>query len=189
MRALRILANLTKQAANSKTKCSCGCINTVKTCKCKPGCSCRQKDGSCYSAPKVSLEKKAYGQSDEKALYDRYLAGGHVHGEYPDKVIEDIKKLKRESDLNKARLAFSPHKYHVDPDTDKAYEYGSDDAIRKMQVLLAQAPKPGLLDRLLRRNRKFKYPEQDADLPYYYSLTPMDKADGKPGKQIGRAHV
>ncbi|NBT59439.1 hypothetical protein EBT16_11710, partial [bacterium] len=40
-------------------KCSCGCGDTTKTCKCPPSCSCRKEGGSCYGL----TMKKAYHEA------------------------------------------------------------------------------------------------------------------------------
>ena len=43
---------LAKWAAHSSKPCSCGCGDTVKTCKCSADCKCRKPGGSCYAGEK-----------------------------------------------------------------------------------------------------------------------------------------
>jgi hypothetical protein len=44
---------------NNDTPCSCGCGDTVRTCKCAQSCSCRKPGGSCYkSEKKVAVMEK-----------------------------------------------------------------------------------------------------------------------------------
>jgi hypothetical protein len=40
----------------SATPCSCGCGDTVTTCKCGPDCKCRKPSGSCYKPEKATKE-------------------------------------------------------------------------------------------------------------------------------------
>lgn len=46
------------------SKCSCGCGDTVATCKCGPECSCRKEGGSCYKAMKKESKSPAWQRSE-----------------------------------------------------------------------------------------------------------------------------
>jgi hypothetical protein len=72
----------------SAQKCSCGCGDTVNTCKCPASCKCKQPGGSCYKAEKTSASSPAWqrsaGKNDEgglnakgRASYNRET-GGHL---------------------------------------------------------------------------------------------------------------
>ena len=52
---------------NADTPCSCGCGDTVKTCKCPADCSCRKPGGSCYQSEKqaASWEQDAHDWDDK----------------------------------------------------------------------------------------------------------------------------
>lgn len=117
---------------------------------------------------KKLAEKRAYGFSDSSSLYERYLNGGHVFGLPHKKVIEDIKRLQREADLNKVRLSFSPSRYHYNPDTDEADEYDSSEAIRQLQAMMARPS-----------NQSETQPDR---APHYFAFNALPKADGSPGK-------
>lgn len=51
------MATVLKWAA-ADTPCSCGCGDTVATCKCSKDCSCRKPGGSCYKAEKKAGKAK-----------------------------------------------------------------------------------------------------------------------------------
>lgn len=42
------------------TPCSCGCGDTVATCKCSKDCSCRKPGGSCYKAEKKAAQPNSF---------------------------------------------------------------------------------------------------------------------------------
>lgn len=46
--------------------CSCGCGDTVETCKCGPDCSCRKPGGSCYKGEKQAVNWRALMQNISK---------------------------------------------------------------------------------------------------------------------------
>jgi hypothetical protein len=51
----KMAAAISKWAA-ANTPCSCGCGDTVATCKCSADCKCRKPGGSCYKAEKQAAE-------------------------------------------------------------------------------------------------------------------------------------
>ena len=55
--------------------CSCGCGDTVKTCKCSATCSCRKPGGSCYK-----VEKKAGLSTGELIQQSWPIAAGAIGG-------------------------------------------------------------------------------------------------------------
>jgi hypothetical protein len=78
------------KAAKAQTPCSCGCGDTVKTCKCSADCSCRKPGGSCYKAEKTAAK--------QLGLWDRIRAKKQ-RGEKPaqpgDKDYPDAKSWKK----------------------------------------------------------------------------------------------
>jgi hypothetical protein len=68
----KMAAAITKWAAASPTTpCSCGCGDTVATCKCSADCKCRKPGGSCYKAEKKAGSpawQRAAGKNDEGGL-------------------------------------------------------------------------------------------------------------------------
>ena len=68
----KIAAAITKWAAASPTTpCSCGCGDTVATCKCSADCKCRKSGGSCYKAEKKAGSpawQRSEGKNDEGGL-------------------------------------------------------------------------------------------------------------------------
>lgn len=80
----KIAAAITKWAKAS-TPCSCGCGDTVATCKCGPDCKCRKPGGSCYKAEKNAGSpawQRAAGKNEEgglnakgRASYNRATGG------------------------------------------------------------------------------------------------------------------
>lgn len=60
-----------KKEASSDKPCSCGCGDTVKTCKCGADCSCRKPGGSCYTGEKKAGSpawQRSEGQNSEGGL-------------------------------------------------------------------------------------------------------------------------
>lgn len=59
----------------SAKPCSCGCGDTVTTCKCGPDCSCRKPGGSCCKSEKTSASSPAWqrsaGKNDEGGLNEK----------------------------------------------------------------------------------------------------------------------
>jgi hypothetical protein len=123
-------------------------------------------------------EKRGYGVADEYGMLERYLDGGHVYGEPPDKIMEDIRNMRAEADLNNVDLRYSPYRYHQNPETQATEEYDADAALRYMQehadalaAYRTNKAKPGM---------KGKAPEMDySRAPMYYSMIPRPDAAGK----------
>lgn len=46
------------------TPCSCGCGDTIATCKCPASCSCRKPNGSCYRPANKQTQKQTQKESD-----------------------------------------------------------------------------------------------------------------------------
>lgn len=62
-----------KKSAEDKA-CSCGCGDTVTTCKCGPDCSCKKPGGSCYNGEKKAgtpAWQRAAGKNDEGGLNEK----------------------------------------------------------------------------------------------------------------------
>lgn len=51
----------------SMPQCSCGCGDTVITCKCGPDCKCRKPGGSCCKSEKTSASSPAWQRSEGKS--------------------------------------------------------------------------------------------------------------------------
>lgn len=68
----KIAAAISKWAAASpNTPCSCGCGDTVATCKCSADCKCRKPGGSCYKAEKKAgtpAWQRSEGKNEEGGL-------------------------------------------------------------------------------------------------------------------------
>ena len=83
--------------ANKETPCSCGCGDTVSTCKCGPDCKCRKVGGSCYKG----AEEKSAGK--QLGLWDR-IRMKKERGEKPaqpgDKDYPDSKNWKKVTNIS-----------------------------------------------------------------------------------------
>lgn len=84
--------------------------------------------------------KKAYGIGEDFGMYERYMDGGHVYGEKPENIIRDIKRQMAEAKANNVRLSYSPHRYHVDPETLETSEYSPEEAIKFLSENLTKKP-------------------------------------------------
>jgi hypothetical protein len=63
-KALRIKKPKKTYMKRSAEDCSCGCGDTVATCKCSKDCSCRQPGGSCHKPEKTAGKSPAWQRSE-----------------------------------------------------------------------------------------------------------------------------
>jgi len=122
------------------------------------------------------INKRAYGFYDDDSMYERYMAGGHAFGLSPEELVKDILETKREAELNKVRLAFSPYRYHLNPETSETDEYDADEAIRRVKQHYAKplpAKKSSLMKRLLglRQPTPGQINATGETLPNFFSFT------------------
>ena len=113
------MATVLKWAA-ADTPCSCGCGDTVATCKCSKDCSCRKPGGSCYKA-----EKKAYGVWDKYTVAERTPWLDHT----PDKLPAYLALASELAAQKGYRLGFTNERYGK---TMSGQEYA--DKLRKGRV-------------------------------------------------------
>lgn len=59
----------------SSKACSCGCGDTVRTCKCSSSCSCHKPGGSCYKAESAAEEKTAAGIGRAATMLGKTVGG------------------------------------------------------------------------------------------------------------------
>ena len=93
--------------AAADTPCSCGCGDTVKTCKCGPDCSCRKPGGSCYKG-----EKKAGSKPGLWANIHAKRKRGEKPAKPGDKDYPDAKSWKK---TTKEAGAHAAEKQAIDP--------------------------------------------------------------------------
>lgn len=92
--------------AKANTPCSCGCGDTVKTCKCSADCACRKPGGSCYKGEKTASKPGLWANIHAK----------RKRGEKPakpgDKDYPDAKSWKK---TTKSAGAHAAEKQATDP--------------------------------------------------------------------------
>lgn len=78
------LAGYQKAAKDNKTTpCSCGCGDTITTCKCAQSCSCKQPGGSCYKPKEKDADTVKYSLADTLKLARCWAGYEPVPGKKP----------------------------------------------------------------------------------------------------------
>lgn len=130
--------------------CSCGCGDTIKTCKCGPECSCRKPGGSCYTGEKEAgtpAWQRAAGKNSEGGLNAKGRASYNkaTGGNLKAPVTESNPKGDRAKRQNSfcARMC-GMKKHETGSDTKKDPESRINKALRKWNCKCSSAMEFGM---------------------------------------------